>query len=638
MKKYDIKTTDTETLKKWYHLMVLGRALDEKAPSYLLQSLGWSYHAPYAGHDGIQLAVGQVFTKGEDFLFPYYRDMLTVLSAGMSVEELILNGISKATDPGSGGRHMSNHFAKPEWHIENVSSATGTHDLHAAGVARAMVYYGHKGVAITSHGESASSEGYVYEAINGASREGLPVIFVWQDNGYGISVPKKDQTVARKYADNFSGFKNLKIIHCNGKDVFDSMNAMSEAREFAIAHRTPVIVHANCVRIGSHSNSDKQTLYRDENELAYVKEADPLMKFCRMLLRYKRLTEEELQQIEAAAKKELSVANRKALAAPDPDPKSIFDYVLPDPYIPEKYKEGLHQEVANVAGVVSFRHPVTDGMSVSKGAPILNISAENMPDGDPVKRTRIAYETAKKEYERAAKLVKSQIISQKDFNAIKESYENALLAYEAISKNQTKTGVSVTAPLGGYIKNCLVKEGDYVSVGQPLVSITQNRRLFLRVDVSEKYYGYLHSIQSANFKTPYDNKVYELGELKGHLLSYGKASGGTSFYVPVTFEFDNRGDVIPGSYVEVYLLSSEMPDVLALPVTALTEEQGLYFIYLQLDEEGYKKQEVTLGASDGKEVQILTGLKAGDRVVTKGAYQVKLASASNAIPAHSHEH
>lgn len=224
MKKYDIKTTDTETLKKWYHLMVLGRALDEKAPSYLLQSLGWSYHAPYAGHDGIQLAVGQVFTKGEDFLFPYYRDMLTVLSAGMSVEELILNGISKATDPGSGGRHMSNHFAKPEWHIENVSSATGTHDLHAAGVARAMVYYGHKGVAITSHGESASSEGYVYEAINGASREGLPVIFVWQDNGYGISVPKKDQTLARKYADNFSGFKNLKIIHCNGKDVFDSMN------------------------------------------------------------------------------------------------------------------------------------------------------------------------------------------------------------------------------------------------------------------------------------------------------------------------------------------------------------------------------------------------------------------------------
>lgn len=344
MNKYDIKTTEVETLKKWYHLMCLGRALDEKAPSYLLQSLGWSYHAPYAGHDGIQLAMGQVFTRGEDFLFPYYRDMLTVLSAGMTPEELILNGISKATDPGSGGRHMSDHFAKPEWHIENISSATGTHDLHAAGVARAMVYYDHKGVAITSHGESAMSEGYVYEALNGASNERLPMILVIQDNGYGISVPKKDQTANRRVAENFSGFKNLKIIYCNGKDVFDSMNAMTEAREYAIANRTPVIVQANCVRIGSHSNSDKHTLYRDENELAYVKDADPLMKFRRMLLRYKRLTEEELKGIEADAKKQLAADNRKALAAPDPDPKSIYDFVLPEPYQPQKYIDGTHQQ------------------------------------------------------------------------------------------------------------------------------------------------------------------------------------------------------------------------------------------------------------------------------------------------------
>lgn len=341
MNKYDIKTTDAHTLKHWYYLMTLGRALDEKAPSYLLQSLGWSYHAPYAGHDGIQLAIGQVFVRGEDFLFPYYRDMLTVLSAGMTVEELILNGISKATDPASGGRHMSNHFAKPEWHIENVSSATGTHDLHAVGVARAMTYYGHRGVAITSHGESTTSEGFVYEAVNGASLEQLPVIFVWQDNGYGISVPKKDQTAARKVADNFAGFRNIRIIHCNGKDVFDSMNAMTRAREIALEQRMPVIVHANCVRIGSHSNSDKHTLYRDEGELSYVKAADPLMKFRRMLLRYQSLTEEELREIEVRAKKELATAHRRALAAPDPDPKTILDYVLPEPYQPKKYPEGL---------------------------------------------------------------------------------------------------------------------------------------------------------------------------------------------------------------------------------------------------------------------------------------------------------
>lgn len=353
MKKFDIKTTDKETLKKWYHLMTLGRAIDEKAPAYLLQSLGWSYHAPYAGHDGIQLAVGQVFKKEEDFMFPYYRDMLTVLSAGVTAEEIILNGLSKATDVASGGRHMSNHFAKPEWNIENVSSATGNHDLHAVGVARALVYYKQKGVAITSHGEAATSEGYVYEAINGATNERLPVIFVIQDNGYGISVPKKDQTANRKVADNFVGFKNIKVIHCNGKDVFDSMNAMTEAREYAIANRTPVIVHANCVRIGSHSNSDKQTLYRDENELAYVKDADPLLKYRRMLLRYKRFTEDELKEIEAAAKKDLSAANRKAIAAPDPDPKSIFDYVIPEPYQPKKYTDGIHNEEGEKKNIVT---------------------------------------------------------------------------------------------------------------------------------------------------------------------------------------------------------------------------------------------------------------------------------------------
>lgn len=353
MKKYDIKNTDKATLKKWFHLLTLGRAIDNKAPAYLLQSLGWSYHAPYAGHDGIQLAIGQVYDAEADYFFPYYRDMLSVLSAGMTAEEIILNGISKATDVAGGGRHMSNHFAKFALHIENVSSATGSHDLHAVGVARAMSYYNHKGVAITSHGEATVSEGYVYEAINGASTEKLPVIFVIQDNGYGISVPKHEQTANRKVVDNFSGFKNLKTIYCNGKDIFDSMNAMTAAREYAIEYQCPVLLHANCVRIGSHSNSDKHTLYRDDEELSYVKAADPLLKFRRMLIRYKRFTEEELVAIEAEAKKELSQANKKAIAAPDPDPSTVLDHVLPPAYEPQKYKDGTHNEQGEPINLVT---------------------------------------------------------------------------------------------------------------------------------------------------------------------------------------------------------------------------------------------------------------------------------------------
>lgn len=294
--------------------------------------------------------------------------------------------------------------------------------------------------------------------------------------------------------------------------------------------------------------------------------------------------------------------------------------------------------VATVAGVVSFRGKVTEGMSVGNGTPLITISSHNIADGDPVQRARIAYEVSKKEYERMKALVQNKIVSDKDFAQAEQSYENARISYEALSKNHSAIGQNITAPIAGYVKSILVKEGDYVTIGQPLVSVTQNRRLFLRAEVSEKYYTYLRTISSANFQTPYNNQVYELKALNGRLLSFGKAAGDNSFYVPVTFEFDNKGEVIPGSFVEVFLLSSPMENVISLPRTALTEEQGIYFVYLQLDEEGYKKQEVTIGADNGKSVQILTGVKPGDRVVTEGAYQVRLASASNAIPAHSHEH
>ncbi len=341
---FTLDSVDPKTFREWYRLMVLGRKLDDKAPNYLKQALGWSYHAPYAGHDGIQLAIGQVFNRKTDHLFPYYRDMLTALSAGITAEEILLNGLSKATDVASGGRHMSNHFAKPEWNIHNVSSATGNHTLHAVGVARAMKRYGHKGVAISSQGESSVSEGYVYEAINGASNEKLPVIFIFQDNGYGISVPKKDQTANRKAADNFRGFKNLRIIHCDGKDVLSSMNAMHEARQHALEKDEPVIIHASVVRIGSHSNSDRHDLYRDERELHCVKAHDPMQKIQKLLLQNKIYTQKELDDLDKQVNKEIVEAHKKVMKAPDPDPLSVHDFVIPEPYTADKYPDGIHGE------------------------------------------------------------------------------------------------------------------------------------------------------------------------------------------------------------------------------------------------------------------------------------------------------
>lgn len=289
-------------------------------------------------------------------------------------------------------------------------------------------------------------------------------------------------------------------------------------------------------------------------------------------------------------------------------------------------------------GIVSFTsHQLTEGATVKKGQTLFQISSKNIPEGDYFTKVKATYETAKANFDRAESLVKDKIISQKEFQNTNLEYKNAKAAYDAIAGNRTAKGVGVNTPIAGHVKNILVKEGEYISVGQPLATISQNQRLVLRAEVSEKYYNALKTVNNANFKTPYDNKVYALSDLNGRLLSFGKASNDKSFYIPVSFEFDNKGEVVPGSFVEVYLISSPIENVLAIPVSALTNELGLFYVYVQMDDEGYRKQEVSLGANNGKEVQVLKGLQMGDRVVTQGAYQVKMASASGAIP-HGHSH
>jgi 2-oxoisovalerate dehydrogenase E1 component len=324
-----------DELRRWYALMHLGRLLDDKAPNYLKQGLGWSYHAPCAGHDGIQVALGVTFRPGHDYLFPYYRDLTTCLAAGLSTEEILLNGMSKRDDVASGGRHMSNHFAKPEIHIQNVSSCTANHAQHAAGLGRALRTYGSEAVVFCSVGESSTSEGYFYEAVNGASREKLPVVFVVQDNGYGIAVPKSDQTANRFASDNFSGFLNVRIVHCDGKDLFDSLRAMREAVAYVKSGAGCALVHAECVRIHSHSNSDRHELYRSPEELAAARAQDPLPRLRRALVEGGAFSEQEIAAIEEANRRTYDESADRARRAPDPDPASIFEHVAPEPWVPD---------------------------------------------------------------------------------------------------------------------------------------------------------------------------------------------------------------------------------------------------------------------------------------------------------------
>ncbi len=325
-------TVHSKTLKRWYQLIHLGRHLDAKAANYVRQGKGWSYQSSCAGHEGIQLILGLSFRPKKDFLFTYYRDLLTCLSAGMTIEELLRNGLSRASDPGSGGRHMSNHFSKPSIGIQNVSSSTANHALHAAGTARAIRKYKGDEIAFASFGDSSVSEGYVYEAVSGAARESLPVIFVIQNNRYGISVPLSEGAANLCVADNFTGFSNVKIERVDGTNVFDSWRGMQNALDYVKDAKGPAIVHADCVRMFSHSNSDRQELYRDPAEIEEARRSDPVARFRNYLIANDDLSEGEIARLEEENIASIEEAAARVEEEPEPDPATATAFVIPPAY------------------------------------------------------------------------------------------------------------------------------------------------------------------------------------------------------------------------------------------------------------------------------------------------------------------
>lgn len=186
--------------------------------------------------------------------------------------------------------------------------------------------------------------------------------------------------------------------------------------------------------------------------------------------------------------------------------------------------------VATNSGTVSFAdNRLAEGSAVKQGQALFSIASKNLGEGDYYSKVNAAYQKAKTEFERAETLVKDRIISQKEYESIRLDYQNAKIAYDAVSGKQSDKGVNVTAQIGGYIKNIAVKDGEYVTAGQTLGTVSQNQRLILRAEVSEKHYKSLNTISSANFKTPYDNRVYALSDLKGRLFIRRENSRGKLF-------------------------------------------------------------------------------------------------------------
>ena len=298
--------------------------------------------------------------------------------------------------------------------------------------------------------------------------------------------------------------------------------------------------------------------------------------------------------------------------------------------------------VATSEGIVQFANrQLTEGATVVAGQIVATVSSRNLQSGDPVAKAKAAYIAAQSQLERAKELIADKIISQKAYEQAKLDYEQALAAWRGMESTASKGGVVISSPRAGYVKNILVRQGDYVNIGTPILTLTSNRRLQLRADVPQQYLRLLSSVSGANFRIPGDDTLYRLSAMNGRVESYARSLADGSAFAPVIMSMDNVGALLPGAYADVYLLMNDGKPCISLPTGAITEEQGLYFVYVaEPDEPGvFVKREVSVGRDNGERIEITAGLKAGEKVVTQGAMQVRLASMSGSVPeGHSHSH
>jgi len=288
--------------------------------------------------------------------------------------------------------------------------------------------------------------------------------------------------------------------------------------------------------------------------------------------------------------------------------------------------------------VTSSSTQLFEGMEVKKGQSLFTISAGDLADNNITVKYAEAksnFEKASADYERAKELAKDKIVSEKDLNAYRNQYENAKAAYDHLNSNFNSTGQKIVSPMNGFIKQVFVKNGSFVEAGNPLLTISQNKNLVISANVPQKYASELGNIQSANIRTLHDNQTYTFEQLNGKILSYGKSANNDNFMIPIKIQIDNTGSFNAGNFVEVFLKTVTNLQALTLPNSALLEEQGNYFVWVQVNPELFEKREVSIGKTDGMKTEILKGLSANERIVTQGAMLIKLAQATGTLDAHS---
>lgn len=323
-----------DILLKAYHHMMLAKAMADIYEEN--RSICKYVHSTSRGHEAIQLATAYQLTK-EDWVSPYYRDESILLGIGFEPYQLMLQLLAKAEDPFSGGRSYYSHPSSRDESMPKIihqSSATGMQTIPTTGVAQGIKYiqefnlqeFENNPVVVCSLGDNSVTEGEVSEAFQFAALHQLPIIFLVQDNEWGISVTKEEARTCDAY-DFVAGFTGLGRVRVDGTNFEESYIAMKKAVDFVRTERKPLVVCAKTVLIGHHTSGVRREFYREEDEIAKHREKDP-GEIIRIQLLDTGVDEALLKQITKKARLEAEEAFEKAQKAEDPLPETVMDHVF----------------------------------------------------------------------------------------------------------------------------------------------------------------------------------------------------------------------------------------------------------------------------------------------------------------------
>jgi 2-oxoisovalerate dehydrogenase E1 component len=327
---------DEDTLKQWFHLMLLGRQID-----YRCQVLNRQGRAPFiiscAGHEAAQVGVAWPLKPKYDWIAPYYRDVVLCFRMGLTAPDLMLSVLAKPADPASGGKQTPGHFSDSRLNIISGGSPVATQMVHGAGAAYALKMDGTDKVLMTCYGEGAGAEGDAHEALNFAAIYKLPEIFVCQNNGFAISVPFRKEYAIEYAAQRAAGY-GFPGVTVDGRDPVTCYHVSKQAVARARAGEGPTLIECLVDRLGAHSSEDDQRRYRSQEELEQLARNDCLERFKKRLLEESILDEAGVAEYEARVKDEVTRATREGMGSPDAPPENaltnVYSSDVPGPIDP----------------------------------------------------------------------------------------------------------------------------------------------------------------------------------------------------------------------------------------------------------------------------------------------------------------